>query len=428
MTFSVTLISQFILSYCVFLNDAVGAFSRTTSLQPSRQQRTPTIHQLRQSVAQSARKVSDSILDDHDDPDLRLGDVLDANEVQLAQSILSASTERLADVITRHSVWTHHPALIDRILQPNAYIQSTEEWLFRYLGVSTSDAKKIHLRWPNSNKCFKRLGRLRLHEWLAYFLSNEVGMSNAQLRKMIVSRPRLLAYKLSKVQSTATYFREELELSCDEFASILQAYPSVLMHSIDNRLRPNTGFLQNEIGGGKDNWTAWKSVICSYPNVYSHSLEKTLLPKVAFLSNSGEGNALGLNKSELSLVISKFPPILWLSEENLRSKLAFLSDSLELSGQELRTIVVTYPQILGLSVEKNLQHKMEFFLNYSEENCGILSKAQLKEFVLYQPALLAYSLEGRLKPRIRLMQEHNISFYYSPKSIMSYTNDKFDLW
>ena len=60
-------------------------------------------------------------------------------------------------------------------------------------------------------------------------------------------------------------------------------------------------------------------------------------------------------------------------------------------------------------------------------NCG-LTKKQLKEFVLYQPALLAYSLETRLKPRIRRMQEHSILFLYSPKGIMSFTNDKFDNW
>jgi hypothetical protein len=59
---------------------------------------------------------------------------------------------------------------------------------------------------------------------------------------------------------------------------------------------------------------------------------------------------------------------------------------------------------------------------------GGLSKRELKGFVLYQPALLAYSLEGRLKPRIRLMQENNISFCYCPKNIMSYTDKKFDSW
>jgi hypothetical protein len=60
-------------------------------------------------------------------------------------------------------------------------------------------------------------------------------------------------------------------------------------------------------------------------------------------------------------------------------------------------------------------------------NCG-LTRDQLKEFVMYQPALLGYSLENRIKPRIRQMQERNIFFYYCPKNIMSYTDNKFHIW
>ena len=147
----------------------------------------------------------------------------------------------------------------------------------------------------------------------------------------------------------------------------------------------------------------------TYPHIFSHSIEKRLQPKVKFLCN---GNNLGLNRSELSQVAAHFPPLLWVSEENTQSKLDFLSDALDLSTAELRTIVVTYPQVLGLSLDKNLKPKTEFFLddassNNTTFNCG-LSKRQLKEFVLYQPALLAYSLENRIKPRISRMLEKNI--------------------
>ena len=64
-------------------------------------------------------------------------------------------------------------------------------------------------------------------------------------------------------------------------------------------------------------------------------------------------------------VVAKFPPTLWLSEENLQSKLNFLSESLNLDGSELRSIIVSYPQILGLSLQNNLRHKMDFFLDAS---------------------------------------------------------------
>lgn len=341
-------------------------------------------------------------------------------------------TDELSNVIA-----SRHPRIAKHISSnPDSFVRPTEEWFHHYLDLSVSEKKKLYSRWPNGTNRIQRLGRQRLHAWFAFFLSDTVGLNHDQLRKMIVSRPQLLSYKLSNLNSTSIFFREELGLSNEEFASLLQSYPSVLMYSIDSRLRPTVDFLQNECGGGKHNWASWKRVIYSYPNVFSHSLEKTLLPKVKYLCN-GSGK-LGLNRSEMSQVVARFPPTLWLSEGNLQSKLDFLSDLLDLTGSELRTIIVSYPQMLGLSVESNLKHKMDFFLDASAYsgnftntqhsiNCG-LSKAQLKEFVLYQPALLAYSLENRLKPRISRMQEKNIYFIYCPKNIMSYTDSKFDNW
>lgn len=285
--------------------------------------------------------------------------------------------------------------------------RSTEEWFVQYLNLSTYHQKKIYSRWPGAVDNIERLGRQRLHKWLSFFLSSEVGMDHNQLRKMILDRPQLLSYKLSNIQATTSYFLDELGLTSYEYTKLLNKYPSILMYSIDNRLRPIVEFLQNECGGGET--TSWRKIVYTYPHIFSHSIEKRLQPKVKFLCN---GNNLGLNRSELSQVAAHFPPLLWVSEENTQSKLDFLSDALDLSTAELRTIVVTYPQVLGLSLDKNLKPKTEFFLddassNNTTFNCG-LSKRQLKEFVLYQPALLAYSLENRIKPRISRMLEKNI--------------------
>jgi len=362
------------------------------------------------------------------------GDAVDAFEFEPSRTRCMFSLklpygERPAG-FTIGSLPVERRCIAKEISHPDYFVRPTEKWFHNYLSLSKSEQRKIYSRLPNGIESIQRLGRHRLHEWLAFFLSDMVGMDHYQLRKMIISRPQLLTYKLPNVQSTTSYFREELGFSSNEFASILQKYPSVLMYSIDKRLRPTVDFLQNECGGGRDNWTSWKRVIFSYPNIFSYSPEKTLFPKVLFLCNREDEKSLGLSRSELSQVVSKFPPTLWLSHENLQAKLDFLSESLNLDGFELQSIIVSYPQILGLSLQ-NLWLKMEFFLDgnaqiiepttllphgyISEQkrndpnNCG-LTKDQLKEFVLYQPALLAYSLENRLKPRITRMKEKNIFF------------------
>ena len=356
-------------------------------------------------------------------------ETLGHNREELVQTILAATPDQVVLLTERPHLVKHHPHLAQHILQPDAFISPIEQWITRYLRLSKSDAAKI--------KRVQSLGRYRLKLWFTYFLS-EIGLTNSELRKIVVSRPNLLSYKLSNIQSTIHFFHEEVGLSKSEIRSIIKAYPSVLTYSVANRLRPHIHFLQNEIGGGIENWKAWKKVVCTYPQFFSHSLKKTLLPKIHFFCDEENDGSLQLKKSELSQIVSKFPPTLWLSNENLNEKFKFLTESLELDSNELRAIVLTYPQVLGLSLQNNLKPKMEFFLGGCYEdskncnddhdfNCGF-SKEELKDFVLYQPALLAYSLEGRLKPRVHHMKQSNISFRYCPKNIMSYTDDRFNSW
>ena len=338
---------------------------------------------------------------------------------QLVQSLRNSADSLPSKIIPecarRSSRRSYPPALAERrpgskhprIVEDTSLARPTEEWLNRYMSLSAAQQRAFYSRFPSGVGGIRRLGRRRL--------------DHAQLKKMVLSRPQLLSYSLSNVRSTTAYFRKELGLSSDEYASMLRSYPSVLMHSVDTRLRPTVDFLQNECGGGRDNWTSWKRVVYSYPSIFSYSTERTLSPKLNFLCGNDAGNvrSLGLSRSELSQVVSKFPPTLWLSEDNLRFKLDFLVESLGLEGSDLRTIIVSYPQVLGLSLQNNLKPKVDFFLDAEESGgdsaeirscirCG-LSKDQLREFVLYQPALLAYSLEKRLRPRIARMQEKNIS-------------------
>ena len=93
-------------------------------------------------------------------------------------------------------------------------------------------------------------------------------------------------------------------------------------------------------------------------------------------------HALKLHRwNDLSSIISTFPPLLWLSESNINDKVRFLEQEFELDEDELRDILVSYPQIMGLSVEKNLRFKVDYFIGDDDSR---LSRQKLKELVLYQ--------------------------------------------
>mmetsp|Transcript_23671 Transcript_23671/g.40149 ORF Transcript_23671/g.40149 Transcript_23671/m.40149 type:complete len:93 (+) Transcript_23671:3-281(+) len=80
-----------------------------------------------------------------------------------------------------------------------------------------------------------------------------------------------------------------------------------------------------------------------------------------------------------------------------------------------------FPQMLGLGTEKNLKPKIAFLRSR-------LSEQDLKEFVLYQPSLLAYSLDKRIRPRVEAMEKLSISLAYSPPYLMCLTDQKFEHW
>lgn len=159
----------------------------------------------------------------------------------------------------------------------------------------------------------------------------------------------------------------------------------------------------------------------------------------------------GQHLSSLPRILYLFPPLLWLSEQNMMTKIKFLSKELMLTNDETRNVIITMPQILGLSLECNLRPKIEFFLqdadtvdetssfvdsdieadnDYNEAiiGGGGLTREQLKEFVLYQPALLSYSLENRIAPRVKIMRDNDISLQFSPSYVLSMTDKKFEKW
>lgn len=127
------------------------------------------------------------------------------------------------------------------------------------------------------------------------------------------------------------------------------------------------------------------------------------------------------------MLISGFPPILWLNKENICRKIQFIQDTFNYNDDDIRNIIVSFPQILGLSVERNMRPKIQYLLQEPSSGAG-LSKDELRQMITYQPAILAYSLSERIRPRIETMRKHDISFSFAPFYIMSMSDEKFGDW
>lgn len=98
---------------------------------------------------------------------------------------------------------------------------------------------------------------------------------------------------------------------------------------------------------------------------------------------------------------------------------------LEASHDQARDIVLKYPQVLNLSVEKNLGLKIRFFTDVLQGSLG-----DVRDVIAGSPAILGYSLANRLKPRVEVLRSIGVEPVFSEHVwlISSYSDLRFSKW
>ena len=242
------------------------------------------------------------------------------------------------------------------------------------------------------------------------WLKHDAGFSTEEATKMVSKFPRILLRKQDKLSMLLNFFIVELGLVPSEVRQLLLRWPSVTDNGVDSHLRPSVGVLKRL---GSPDWKGWKRIVVKYPQVLTRDAQ-TLSTRIRML-----GDLLGIEFYEEAVAL--YPAILWLSPDLLKSKVDFLKDALCLNSDEMEILLETFPQVLGLSVENNLEPKITFLKNF-------LTEDELKDFVMYLPSLLGYSLEKRIKPRLKQMTDASIAFAYTPPYLMSLTDTKYREW
>jgi hypothetical protein len=109
---------------------------------------------------------------------------------------------------------------------------------------------------------------------------------------------------------------------------------------------------------------------------------------------------LDLDDSGLKKMVLTFPQMLGCSvEANLEPTLGWFQTRLDLGDAQLSKLVVRFPILLGLSVEDNLAPTLEWLQARLE-----LDDVQLKKIVVTFPSLLGLSVEDNLAPKLEWLQ------------------------
>ena len=107
---------------------------------------------------------------------------------------------------------------------------------------------------------------------------------------------------------------------------------------------------------------------------------------------------LQLSPAELTMVVVRHPVLLGCSwQDNVELMLTSLKEKLQLSPEELKELVLRAPKLLGLRWDTNMEPQIAMM----EDAVGHAgAAAEVKELILSDPGVLAYSNEKRVRPRL----------------------------
>ena len=237
--------------------------------------------------------------------------------------------------------------------------------------------------------------------------------------RMAWKEPRALAIDARSLDERAAALRQALGER--EANALIGKRPDVLLAST-SKLSDVAAALELSLGLTRANATRLAARVASTaPRVVASTASAKVHQRATFLCKE-----LGLSPERAAAVVYRRPQCLGLSvEKNLRPACAWLASEL-LGGSEkvaslqeidadkldaLRNLVDAYPTVLGLSVEKNLKpklHALRTELKPSElrdRGKHPLARDGAAAAVLQCPALLGYSLDGRLRPRLRRIRQ-----------------------
>ena len=281
----------------------------------------------------------------------------------------------------------------------------------------------------------------------ARFFLNELEIPKHKFRVILKKNPRVMLYSLADnlVPKIINYGIMTLQMDpATHITRLLLSYPQVLDYNLERHIQPITQYFLNELEFCS---TEFRTILLRFPRVLTYSLRK-IKHNVGYLRYELELDAAGVKR-----VLYQAPQVLGGNVEgNLACKVEFLQQQVlgsltngseEEAREAVRKIILGLPTVLNLSVAQNLQPKLEYLRSMllREERSSLPQQespdnAQIEEpslqtllwqLVVKKPALLGYSLEKRIKPRLERVITSGLPFY-TITSWISMTEEKFESW
>ncbi|XP_059629858.1 transcription termination factor MTERF9, chloroplastic-like [Cornus florida] len=245
----------------------------------------------------------------------------------------------------------------------------------------------------------------------------ESGFSDTHLELLIKRMPRILSANLRSIKPKLKFF-QDLGFSSSDVVEFVSNDPQPLTCSVDNRLGPSILALKSVLGSNMDDVSR---VLKKSGWFFTRDLAKTMIPNIEFMKSCG------ISSSQITQQVYNFPRLFLhkptrireiakrvdemgidrkskmfvhairaissMTRENWELKLEVFK-SLGFSEDDILSVFRRYPQVFAVS-ESKIKASTQFLL--STGKCDI-------SYVINYPFVLTFSVENRLKPRLRVLE------------------------
>ncbi|VEU43250.1 unnamed protein product [Pseudo-nitzschia multistriata] len=263
-------------------------------------------------------------------------------------------------------------------------------FLHKEVEISLPDIRKIALKNPS---ILRMSVEQNLTPKCIFYFILTLHMENKDVAKMLLKYPRILNYNLEHHILPIHHYFLSLEFSTYEFSYILQRYPRLITYSL-MRIKRRIGYLRYELSLEAK---AVRRILHYCPQIISlgqDNLEET----IGFLLNAVAPGAT-LSATTTSTSTSESGRRSFSGSDSPADELVETDDRDALAIVQI--LVTSLPTLVALSIENNLSPKVD----YLREKLG---QEELSGALLRMPALLGYSLEKRIRPRLERLEECGI--------------------
>lgn len=256
---------------------------------------------------------------------------------------------------------------------PTAVVRdgASADYFTQRFGCTAEEAAKAERKLLPS--IARRMTRAQADE-LCSWLQSTLGLSESELKKLLLRRPPLLGYSLETSALKLEWLASRLALSDAELKKFVVRQPAVLSYNVETTLEPDFAWLQSRLDLSM---AELRKVLLGNPRLLIQSIETGLAPKLKWLRIR-----LHLSESELSKLVLASPPVLTLSiETNLAPKLDWFEQELGLSVSDVRAKILATPSRLTLSLTNRYQPRLEVCRAAGADPVLVLNSASTKDEV-----------------------------------------------